>query len=136
MLRASGIAALLVAGAVSVLAAQQALPSPCPPDTTTATLRQCMSAELQDADSSLTLYFDMAIRRSAAPSALRRAQAQWMRFREADCRALAEEHQGGGMEAVVALQCQAHLARARTHEIWSVYIRTTEDPLPEPGVQE
>ena len=28
------------------------------------------------------------------------------------------------------------LARARTHEIWSVYIRTTEDPLPEPGVQE
>jgi hypothetical protein len=36
----------------------------------------------------------------------------------------------------VAMQCRAGLARARTHEIWSVYIRTTEDPLPEPGVQE
>jgi uncharacterized protein YecT (DUF1311 family) len=136
MLRASGIAALLVAGAVSVLAAQQALPSPCPPDTTTATLRQCMSAELQDADSSLSLYFDMALRRAAAPTELRRAHAEGMRFRDADCRALAPEHQGGSLAPVVAMQCRAGLARARTHEIWSVYIRTTEDPLPEPGVQE
>lgn len=136
MLRASAAVVLLLVATSPVLAAQQALPNPCAPDSTTATLRSCMGAELHAADSTLAVYYDMALRRSAAPSALRRAQAQWIRFREADCRALAEEHQGGGMEAVVALQCQADLARARTHEIWSVYIRTTEAPLPEPGVRE
>jgi hypothetical protein len=28
------------------------------------------------------------------------------------------------------------LADERAHEIWSVYLRITEDPLPEPGVRE
>ncbi|HET8633157.1 MAG TPA: lysozyme inhibitor LprI family protein [Gemmatimonadales bacterium] len=135
MLHTSTMTVLLLTVAVPVLA-QQALPNPCASDTTTATLRRCMSAELRAADSTLGVYYATALRRAAAPSALRRAQAQWTRFREADCRALAEEHQGGSLEPVVAMQCQADLARARTHEIWSVYIRTTENPLPEPGVRE
>lgn len=136
MLRVTGLALSLLAGAVPVLAAQQALPNPCGSDTTTALLHACMSTELHAADSTLAVYYDMALRRAAAPSALRRAQAQWTRFREVDCRARAEEHQGGSLEPIVAMQCQADLARDRTHEIWSVYVRTTEDPLPEPGVRE
>ncbi|HET7601467.1 MAG TPA: lysozyme inhibitor LprI family protein [Gemmatimonadales bacterium] len=136
MLRATALALILLAGAAPVLSAQQALPDPCASDTTTAALRRCMSADLHAADSTMAVYYDMALRRAAAPSALRQAQAQWTRFRDADCRARAEEHQGGSLEPVVAMQCQADLARVRTHEIWSVYVRTTENPLPEPGVRE
>ncbi len=136
MLRATAALLVLLTGMLPVLAAQQPLPDLCASDTTTAALRQCMSAELKTADSTLAVYLDMALRRSAAPGSLRRAQAQWTRFREADCRARGEEHQGGSLEPVVAMQCQTELARARTHEIWHVYIRITEDPLPEPGVRE
>ena len=125
---------LLLLGTASALAAQQ--PNPCAADTTTAALRQCSGTQLREADSTLALYYETALRRAAAPAALRTAQAQWMRFRDADCRALADEHQGGSLEPIVAMQCRADLAHARTHEIWSVYIRTTEDPLPEPGVRE
>lgn len=127
---------LLLAGAASALAAQQPLPNPCVADTTTAALRHCSSTQLRQADSTLALYYETALRRAAAPAALRTAQAQWVRFRDADCRALADEHQGGSLAPIVAMQCRAALAQARTHEIWSVYVRTTEDPLPEPGVRE
>ena len=68
MLRACRVALLLLTATVPVLAAQQALPNPCASDTTTATLRRCMSTELHAADSTLAVYYDTALRRAAAPS--------------------------------------------------------------------
>ena len=136
MLRACRVALLLLTATVPVLAAQQALPNPCASDTTTAILRRCMGTELHAADSTLAVYYDTALRRAAAPAELRQAQAQWNRFRDADCHAIGAQYQGGSLAAIAEGRCRVDLANDRTHELWSIYLRITEDPLPEPGVRE
>ncbi|HET7109835.1 MAG TPA: lysozyme inhibitor LprI family protein, partial [Gemmatimonadales bacterium] len=95
-----------------------------------------MSTELHAADSTLAVYYDTALRRAAAPAELRQAQAQWNGFRDADCHAIGAQYQGGSLAPIAEGQCRVDLANDRTHELWSIYLRITEDPLPEPGVRE
>jgi uncharacterized protein YecT (DUF1311 family) len=117
-------------------AAQDQSPSPCASETTTLAMGQCLRVALHEADSTLALYYDTALRRAAAPAALRRAQVQWTRFRDADCDAIGAERQGGSLGPLATSQCRLDLARERTHELWDIYIRITENPLPEPGLKE
>lgn len=120
----------------AVAAAQQDGSHSCGDEGTTLALGQCVRVQLQEADSTLALYYDTALRRAAAPAELRQAQAQWERFRDADCHAIGAQYQGGSLAPVAEGQCRVDLAHERAHEIWSVYLRITEDPLPEPGVRE
>jgi uncharacterized protein YecT (DUF1311 family) len=125
---------LLICSATA--AAQQDASNPCTDESTTYAMGQCVGAQLLVADSTLALYYETALRRAAAPAELRQAQAQWKRFRDADCHAIGAQYQGGSLAPIAQGQCQVDLANDRTHELWSIYLRITEDPLPEPGVRE
>lgn len=136
VIRATCMTMLLLLPCSVTLAAQQDGSSPCADESTTLAIGQCVRTQLREADSTLALYYDTAVRRAAAPAELRQAQAQWKRFRDADCHAIGAQYQGGSLAPIAEGQCRINLAHNRTHELWSIYIRITEDPLPEPGVRE
>jgi uncharacterized protein YecT (DUF1311 family) len=107
---------------------------PCGSETT-AGMRMCASERLRAAEKELQRYLEAAHRVARPPSALERAQATWLAYRDETCRAAAGQYEGGSLQPVAMLDCRLRLARERTLELWRAYLAEA-GTLPEPRMNQ
>jgi uncharacterized protein YecT (DUF1311 family) len=113
------------------LAAQTRRGAPCDSAATTLAMRQCLSADLSDAERDLARYLKESLVQAQKPSLLSQAQDAWQRYRDLACQSAGTQYDGGTMQPVVVLSCRLATTRARIHELWADYLQP-DDSLPEP----
>jgi len=72
-----------------------------------------MSATLDSTDRRIAQLLDSARRTVASPAAVDSAQAAWLAYRSAQCRAEGAEFAGGTMESLAILGCHQSLGADR-----------------------
>jgi uncharacterized protein YecT (DUF1311 family) len=114
---------------MAAIAAQT--PNACKTSMEQATINQCARREYESADAQMnrawrvlvreTRKFDREIRRNgdsrATYSALLTAQRNWVKFRDSQCEAEANQYLGGSMAPGVEYTCLARVTQARTKEL-------------------
>jgi len=105
--------------------------SPRKPD-----LLACAENQRREAQANLDRYLSVATKVLAEESpsvmaAFNRAQKAWLAYADAECRVLYESSGQGEREIQFAF-CRVGQIRARTHEIWSLYLADVDAGLPEP----
>lgn len=121
------IAAYLLIGPSEVLGAQA---SPCDQARTTLEMRQCLSAELRAADSTLAAVV-LSVRAQVADSAARaidKASVAWASYRAAECGALLASYEDGHEGPVGQLDCLVVLTKDRWANLKSLYSGLLRDP--------
>jgi uncharacterized protein YecT (DUF1311 family) len=100
----------------------------------------CAAEAYRDADAELNRYYRKAVERTADDRAtltlLRRSEAAWISYRDAECDAVGSTWGLGSGRAVAETDCRTELTRQRTHDIWQrwlTYADSTPPSLPEPG---
>lgn len=100
----------------------------CARAVTTPDLDTCAAADHQRADAQLNAAYQRVLRtlgqgeeppaeRAAVQAALRDAQRLWVRFREADCKALYARDAGGSVRTLTFHGCMQARAEQRTREL-------------------
>lgn len=100
---------------------------------------QCLSAELEKSNKTLTDYLAVAKERIARENSgkpqLDAAQAAWLQYRSAQCGDVYKYREAGTYRNRAELECEIELTRSRTHHIWKAYLTyfgTTPPLRPEP----
>jgi uncharacterized protein YecT (DUF1311 family) len=125
-----------------LLAAALAMaPAACPGDTTIA-IQACAAQELKTADAELNRYYRAAVSRlqredgAAALAKLRKSEAAWIAYRDAECDAVWQRWTPGTIAGTELLGCKTRLTRERTMAIWTAwltYADNTPPILPKPA---
>ena len=89
------------------------VPLPCDTAQTTAAMRWCYGAAGRQADTAMAAVLRETRRRALDRIALDSAQARWLDFRDAQCRAEGTQFEGGSLKPVVVLACRLHLTERR-----------------------
>jgi uncharacterized protein YecT (DUF1311 family) len=95
---------------------------------------KCMAAEVDKADKKLAEYLKAAkgrlIKDDVQGINLDVAQADWLRYRTAQCGDVYTFWERGTFRHRAAAQCRIDLARARTHDLWSAYLTFVDSTPP------
>ena len=95
----------------------------------------------ESADDELNRYYTAAVERLKSNekvetlAQLRGSQRAWLRFRDAECEAVAMSWRPGSIAATMQGECFDRLTRARTRTIWAswlTYFDSTPPILPRP----
>jgi uncharacterized protein YecT (DUF1311 family) len=114
--------------------------APCQGDTTIQ-IQICAAQELKTADAELNRYYRAAVtrlqREDGAPAIakLRKAEAAWIAYRDAECDAVSQRWTPGTIAGTEQLGCKTRLTRERTRAIWTAwltYADSTRPILPKP----
>ena len=110
----------LVLAAEGTLSAQD---SSCGSLTSTLAQRQCLSAKLRLADSTIDAVVDSieATLSDSSKSALSDASKQWLTYRARECDAIMRSYDGGSMGLVVNLTCLIALTNSRQKLLRAFY---------------
>lgn len=111
---------VLAAGLPRVLTAQQ---GPCDKALATVEMRECLTAQLKLADSSLA-HLEGSVKAQLSPSvanALDVASTAWGSYRKAECKALLDSYEGGHEGPVVQLACLVEAAHDRSELLETIY---------------
>lgn len=126
------LGALLISGA--------ALAAPCEGIDETVELNACLHAEVAKAEDELDRYLEASRGRIAdstdAAVSMEAAQGAWLRYRDSHCLAVYDLWGDGSLRGAQLATCLLHHTQRRTHDIWSVYLSTPDEPeglLPEPS---
>jgi uncharacterized protein YecT (DUF1311 family) len=88
---------------------------------------QCLSGELDKANKVLADYLDTAKQRVANENngkpQLATEQDAWLHYRSLQCGGVYTYWEAGSYRYRAELECEIELTHARTHEIWSAYLR-------------
>lgn len=111
------------------------------PGTNTIEQQACAAEAYKAADAELNRYYRKAVERTADDrdtlALLRRSEAAWISYRDAECTAVGSTWGLGTGRAVAETTCRTDLTRRRTHDIWLrwlTYADSTPPSLPEPAV--
>jgi uncharacterized protein YecT (DUF1311 family) len=95
---------------------------------------KCLSAELAKSDQVLGEYLKVAQERinqqNAGKPQLAASQAEWLRYRSAQCGDVYTYEVAGTYRYRAELECEIEATRARTHDVWSAYMRTFGSSTP------
>lgn len=125
--RVSIIAACLLVGSSEALGAQA---GKCDQARTTIEMRQCLTAELHAADSTLAAV-ELLVKAQVADSVARsidEASIAWTAYRTAECGALRASYEDGHEGPVGQLACLAVLTNDRWANLKSLYSGLLRDP--------
>jgi uncharacterized protein YecT (DUF1311 family) len=88
---------------------------------------RCLSGELDKSNKLLADYLDAAKQRVANENngkpQLDAAQDAWLNYRSLQCGGVYAYWEAGSYRYRADLECEIELTHARTHEIWSAYLR-------------
>lgn len=124
-----------------LLAAALAMASAACPGDTTIEIQACAAQELKTADAELNRYYRAAVTRlqreygAAALAKLRKSEAAWIAYRDAECEAVWQRWTPGSIAGTEQLGCKTRLTRERTTAIWTAwltYADSTPPILPKP----
>jgi uncharacterized protein YecT (DUF1311 family) len=111
---------------MSLLAAALALtPATVCRGDTTPEIQGCAAQELKMADAELNRYYCVAVTRlqredgAVALAMLRRSEAPWIAYRDAECAAFFQNWTPGTIAGTEQLGCMTRLTRERTRAIWT-----------------
>lgn len=100
-------------------------------------LQSCFAGELRRANRDLDLYYGECLRqaedRAALRAALVRSQEAWLRYRDADCRALHEAQPVADDADLQRVICELRDTRRRTQDLWGGFLSRAPTPLVRPG---
>lgn len=124
MIRTLCLAALLLAAAPALLAAQEGKDGCASPRTQHA-MNVCAAREHARADSTLNARYQDLVRNMPAAQLelLRTAQRAWIRFRDAECEHQASIYEGGSMQPMVRSSCLARLTEQRAEDLQRIIDR-------------
>ncbi len=125
--RVALIVACLIAGSSGILVAQA---GPCDKAQTTLEMRQCLSAELRTADSTLAVVL-LLVKAQVADSVARaidEASVAWASYRTSECGALLASYEDGHEGPVGQLDCLVTLTEDRWANLKSLYSGLLRDP--------
>lgn len=112
---------------------------PCQGDTTIE-IQACAAQELKTADAELNRYYRAATTRlkgePATLAKLRRSEAAWIAYRDAECAAVFQNWTPGTIAGTELLGCKTRLTRERTAAIWTAWLTfadSTPPILPRPA---
>jgi uncharacterized protein YecT (DUF1311 family) len=118
------VALLLLLSSVPMVVRPQAVLPQCESPQTTAQINACAAARAQSAEADMLSELAQLKEHLAKSNpgsrlqlALERAQAEWLRFRHAQCEFAYDYALGGTAGASYNLSCQARLNRARAEEL-------------------
>lgn len=97
----------------------------CAESITTLDLVRCEGRQLEQAERALNQAYGRAMKELAGPQAhereartlLRKAQRNWVAFREQDCAAKVAAMGGGSLQGVVRIGCMREHAESRTRQL-------------------
>lgn len=96
----------------------------CANAVTTAELNACAAQEQQRAEGKLNEYYQGVVARlqdAATRQALIDAQALWVQYREQDCKAVAQQYQGGSLSPVIYTGCMSRHTETRLRHLQNFY---------------
>jgi uncharacterized protein YecT (DUF1311 family) len=107
---------------------------------TTPEIQACAAQDLKVADAELNRYYRTATARlkdePATLAKLRRSEAAWIAYRDAECDAVFQNWTPGTIAGTEQLGCRTRLTRERTTAIWTAwltYADSTPPILPKPA---
>ncbi len=112
--------------------------NPCDETENAVELNRCLHTEIEKAEGELDRYLQASRERHRelpdAMVAMEAAHGAWMRFRDSQCLAEFDLWADGSIRTIVLAQCLLRQTQRRTHEIWQVYLASTDaaPALPEP----
>lgn len=109
---------MLVPIVPSLARAQRPLPAGCKGKTQLA-LDECAAARNADAEAELAKLYEAMQRADSGTSVkmLRQSQREWRRFRDAHCRWIASQWEGGTIQPMYYSLCLERVARARIRQL-------------------
>ncbi|MHA6332478.1 DUF6265 family protein [Qipengyuania sp. CAU 1752] len=120
-------------------AAKGAEPARCPDAMTTVGINECLGTVMGRADMRRRQYLGAALERHGDNLELRSlieaSGVLFLRYRDAECRAVAEDWQEGTIGTAMILSCFIEMTDRRTHAIWQnwlTFMDNTPPLLPEP----
>lgn len=104
-----------------------ATPTDCRESVTTRDMMRCEGRQLEHAERALNQGYGRALEELAGPQAhereartlLRKAQRNWVAFREQDCAAKVAAMGGGSLQGVVRIGCMREHAEIRTRQLYA-----------------
>ena len=116
------ISAVCSLSAASLPQEKRAGESPCGENGTQAEANACARREYQKADAEMNRVFDRVVAELAVYGGgqqlkLRRAQASWLRYRDANCESEASIYDGGSIRPAVYHSCLASVTRERARRL-------------------
>ncbi|MEH6387499.1 MULTISPECIES: lysozyme inhibitor LprI family protein [Pseudomonas] len=106
----------------------------------TAALNKCIHAEVEKAEGELNRYLEASrtlhAKRADAVVTMEAAQGAWVRYRDSHCLAVYDLWHEGTVRGAMLGTCLLDHTRRRTHDIWEVYLASSDDEpvLPEPSL--
>lgn len=106
----------------------------------TAALNKCIHAEVEKAEAELNRYLEASRTLHAAHVdavvTMEVAQGAWVRYRDSHCLAVYDLWNEGTVRGAMLGTCLLDHTRRRTHDIWEVYLASSDDEpvLPEPSL--
>ncbi len=123
----------------ALLATHMAVAAPCDDLEDTVEINACLHGEVAKAEDELDRYLEASRTRHADASdavvSMEAAHGAWLRYRDSHCFAVYDLWADGSLRGAQLATCLLELTRRRTHDIWSVYLSTPDNPegvLPEP----
>ena len=116
---------LLALGLVAPRTAAAQSRDACSGEQTNLAIRKCLNREAARADTTLARSVDSLARSMDDSGAvrLRRVEELWVRYRDAQCSAVAGAYDGGSMAPVAQLQCMVVLSVDRKRFLANAYPR-------------
>ena len=104
---------------------------------TTAAVRRCLAQKNGQADTVLAAALEQARARANDSEAFDSAQEKWVEYRDAQCRAVASQYEGGSLQPVLFLTCRLELTNVRLEYVRQLFRQPFRAvgrfPRPPPG---
>lgn len=106
----------------------------CSAPTSNYDARVCGGRKLEAAKQEMSRYLDASRRKTQgdgkALAALDESQKTWQAYKGAQCNAIYTKWREGSIAGVLGVECEVALTKARTHELWKVWLTYADSSLP------